>query len=63
MTDTLTSFIEEIQQISTLLNPKDISRKEWSELYTKRWLVEVDLKSIKDTMQMEILRKCKKPGS
>lgn len=46
--------------VTSLLNPKEVSRKELAELYTKRWLVEVDLKAIKDTMQMGILR-CKTP--
>lgn len=46
--------------VTTMINPKEVARKEIADLYTKRWLVEVDLKSIKDTMQMGILR-CKKP--
>lgn len=46
--------------VTTMINPKEVARKEIADLYTKRWLVEVDLKSIKDTMQMGILR-CKTP--
>lgn len=46
--------------VTTLLNPKEFARKELAELYAKRWCVEVDLKAIKETMQMGILR-CKTP--
>jgi len=45
---------------STLLNPKKVSKQELADLYIKRWLVEVDLRSIKETLQMDILR-CKTP--
>ncbi len=47
--------------VTTLLEPKQASRKEIAELYTLRWLVEVDLRSIKDTLQMGVLR-CKTPA-
>ena len=46
--------------ITTFLNPKEVSKKEIGELYAKRWLVEVDLRSIKIVLQMDILR-CKTP--
>lgn len=44
--------------ISTFLDPKEVSRKEIGMLYTKRWFIEVDLRSIKNILQMDILR-CK----
>ena len=46
--------------IATFLNPKAVTRKELGELYKMRWIVEIDLKFIKQVLQMDILR-CKKP--
>ena len=46
--------------ITTLLNPKEVTRKELGELYTKRWFIEVDFRSIKTVLRMDILR-CKTP--
>nr|QNO47960.1 hypothetical protein DBNCDMDK_00049 [Methanosarcinales archaeon ANME-2c ERB4] len=45
---------------TTLLNPKEVTRKEIGELYTERWLIEVDFSFIKTVLQMDILR-CKTP--
>lgn len=42
--------------ITTLLDPKRYSREEVRLLYAKRWNVELDLRSIKDIMDMEMLR-------
>lgn len=42
--------------VTTLLDQKVYSRNDISKLYDSRWLVEVDLNSIKTTMQMGILR-------
>lgn len=47
--------------ITTLLDPKEVTRKEIGELYTKRWLIEVDFSFIKTVLQMDVLR-CKTPG-
>lgn len=47
--------------VSTFLDPKLIKRSELAELYTQRWLIEVDLKFIKEVMKMDILR-CKTPS-
>ena len=47
--------------VTTMLDPKQATRKEIADLYTKRWLVEVDLRSIKETLQMDVLR-CKTPA-
>ena len=44
----------------TLLDPKEVTRKEIGELYTKRWLIEVDFRFIKTVLQMDVLR-CKTP--
>ncbi|MCI5115695.1 MAG: hypothetical protein D3912_12935 [Candidatus Electrothrix sp. AX1] len=59
MPDTLT--IREIKAggkvlASTLLDPKEVTKKELADLYVKRWVVEVDLRSIKETLQMDVLR-------
>jgi len=45
---------------TTLLNPKEVTRKELGKLYTKRWLIEVDFRFIKTVLQMDVLR-CKTP--
>ncbi len=45
---------------TTILDHKYASRKEISKLYTKRWLIEVDLLYIKSVLKMDILR-CKTP--
>ena len=46
--------------VTTILDPKQATRKEIAKLYTQRWIVEVDLRSIKETLQMGVLR-CKTP--
>ena len=52
--------INEMVITTTLLNPKEVTRKELGELYTKRWLIEVDFRFIKTVLQMDVLR-CKTP--
>ena len=47
--------------VSTFLDPKVTKRFELAQLYTQRWLIEVDLKFIKEVMKMDILR-CKTPS-
>lgn len=46
--------------VSTLLDARAVSKREVLELYRLRWQVELDLRSIKTVMQMDILR-CKSP--
>jgi hypothetical protein len=46
--------------VTTLLDKNFASKKELGQLYQSRWNVEIDLKTIKETMQMDILR-CKTP--
>ena len=43
--------------VSTFKDPKNVTRQEIGGLYSKRWVIEVDLRSIKTTMQMDILRR------
>lgn len=46
--------------VTTLLDPDEYPKEEIGELYRARWNAELDLRSIKTTMQMDILR-CKTP--
>jgi Transposase DDE domain len=46
--------------VTTLLDPAQASRNELASLYRARWNNELDLRSIKDTLQMDRLR-CKSP--
>jgi hypothetical protein len=50
----------EVILVTTLLDPTEYSREELSELYRMRWNAELDLRSIKTSMQMFHLR-CKTP--
>ena len=47
--------------MTTLLAPKSYHKKELAGLYLQRWSVELDLRSIKTHMKMDMLR-CKTPG-
>ncbi len=46
--------------VTTLADAQEVSKHDLSELYRARWQVELDLRSIKTVMQMDILR-CKSP--
>lgn len=46
--------------VTTLLDPEQITQEELANLYLARWNNEVDLRTIKSTMQMNILR-CRTP--
>lgn len=46
--------------VTTLLDPDEYPKEAIGELYRARWNTELDLRSIKTTMQMEVLR-CKTP--
>ena len=52
--------VEELVLVTTLLDPEGFSKEEVAELYARRWQVELDLRSIKVEMRMEVLR-CKTP--
>ena len=45
---------------TTLLDAGEISKDDLGEIYRARWSAELDLRSLKETMQMDILR-CKTP--
>jgi hypothetical protein len=42
--------------VTTFLDPKSVSQHDLKKIYDYRWCIEIDLKSIKDTMKMGILR-------
>ena len=46
----------EVIVVTTLLDPVEYSKADLAELYRARWNQELDLRSIKTTMQMDILR-------
>lgn len=46
--------------VTTLLDAEEVSASDLAELYRARWNAELDLRSLKQTMQMDILR-CKTP--
>jgi hypothetical protein len=46
--------------VTTLLDAEEISKSDLAHVYYARWNVELDLRSIKETMQMGVLR-CKTP--
>jgi hypothetical protein len=46
--------------VSTLLDAEAVTASDLAELYRARWNAELDLRSLKQTLQMDILR-CKSP--
>jgi Transposase DDE domain len=53
--------VRELVIVTTLLDDSVVSRDELSRVYLERWQAEVDLRAIKITMQMDVLR-CKSPA-
>jgi len=51
---------KEITLITTLLDAEVFTTEELAELYTIRWRAEIDLRSLKSVMEMDVLR-CKTP--
>ena len=47
--------------VTTLLDPEAFPRRELAGLYRARWHAELDIRSLKQTMKMDVLR-CKTPG-
>jgi Transposase DDE domain len=52
--------VHEIILVTTLLDPIEYTKEELAELFLKRWHIELDMRSIKIVMQMDVLR-CKTP--
>ncbi len=46
--------------VTTLTDAKEVSKRDVFELYRARWQIELDLRSIKTSMRMDVLR-CKSP--
>jgi IS4 transposase len=46
--------------VSTLTEVSDLNKQELHSLYRQRWNIELDIRSIKVVMQMDVLR-CKSP--
>ena len=46
--------------VTTLLNAEEVTASDLADLYRARWNAELDLRSLKQTMQMDVLR-CKTP--
>jgi hypothetical protein len=46
--------------VTTLLDPEEVTASDLADLYRARWNAELDFRSLKQTMQMDILR-CKTP--
>jgi len=51
---------ETIIVATTLLDAEDITKGDLAHIYRARWSAELDLRSLKQTMQMDVLR-CKRP--
>lgn len=52
--------VESLVVVTTLTDPKEYSRDDIAELYHQRWLVELDIRAIKCSLSMDVLR-CKTP--
>jgi hypothetical protein len=48
--------VHEVTIVTTLLDPKRYPAKDIADLYRKRWQVEVDLRDLKTTLGMDILK-------
>lgn len=53
--------VEEVVLVTTLLDPQEYSKEEVADLYLERWNIELDLRSIKAVMKMDVLR-CEAPA-
>lgn len=53
--------VESFVVVTTLTNARKYTREDVAELYHKRWLAELDIRSIKVTLGMDVLR-CKSPA-
>jgi hypothetical protein len=52
--------VESLVVATTLVNAKQYAKEDLAELYHKRWLAELDIRAIKCTLGMDVLR-CKTP--
>jgi hypothetical protein len=52
--------VDELVLVTTMLDDAEYAKEELANLYLQRWNIELDLRSIKDVLQMDVLR-CKSP--
>jgi Transposase DDE domain len=52
--------VDELVLVTTMLDPLEYTKDELAMLYFERWNIELDLRSIKSVMQMDVLR-CETP--
>jgi hypothetical protein len=52
--------VNELVLVTTMLDAEAYAKEELADLFLQRWNIELDLRSIKDVLQMDILR-CKSP--
>ncbi len=52
--------LADLTLVTTLLDDKEVDKRELVDLYGKRWQIELDFRAIKTVMQMDVLR-CKSP--
>jgi Transposase DDE domain len=52
--------VDEVVLVTTMLDAEEYTKEELADLFIQRWNIELDLRSIKDVMQMDVLR-CKSP--
>jgi hypothetical protein len=52
--------VDELVLVTTMLDEEAYTKEELADLFLKRWTIELDLRSIKDVLQMDVLR-CKTP--
>jgi len=53
--------VDELILVTTMLDPEIYTKEELAELFLQRWNIELDLRSIKSVMQMDVLR-CETPS-
>jgi hypothetical protein len=52
--------VGELVLVTTMLDDQEYTKEELADLFLQRWNIELDIRSIKDVMQMDVLR-CKTP--
>ena len=52
--------VNELVLVTTMLDAAEYTKEELADLFLQRWNIELDLRSIKDVLQMDVLR-CKSP--
>lgn len=52
--------VQKLVVVTPLLDPETYSADELAALYRRRWLVELDLRTLKSTLKLDVLR-CKTP--